>query len=236
MPNGETYAIFDGMFLRNHENKYVFEYGGRDKSESLLFDFVSADGTIWGNPYENSGWGIHETLTSNGSYYNVGSSSTIKCFDVVFIDSSHSPHDTTWGIVDLPDVVVAKGIGIVPSSGYSYLNGCIINGVQYGTITDVENKNNIIKNFKLNQNYPNPFNPTTQLSYQLPKSGFVNLTVYNIIGQEIATLVNKQQSTGSYEVKFDASGLTSGIYFYKLHASTASGTSFVESKKMLLIK
>jgi len=85
--------------------------------------------------------------------------------------------------------------------------------------------------FKLDQNYPNPFNPSTTISYQLPTSGQVTLKVYNILGDEVASLINEEKPAGSYEVKFDASQLSSGIYFYKLQTG-----SFIETKKMMLLK
>lgn len=87
------------------------------------------------------------------------------------------------------------------------------------------------REFALNQNYPNPFNPTTVISYQLPAAGKVTLKVYDILGNEIAALVNQEQPAGMYEVKFDASGLSSGVYFYRL-----STGSFTETKKMMLLR
>ena len=87
------------------------------------------------------------------------------------------------------------------------------------------------ENFELSQNYPNPFNPTTNISYQIPKAGFVSLKVYNIIGNEIATLVNQEKPAGDYKVQFDTHNLASGTYFYKL---TAGGVSLY--KKMIVIK
>jgi len=85
--------------------------------------------------------------------------------------------------------------------------------------------------FKLNQNYPNPFNPRTIIKYDVPELRFVTLTVYDVLGSEIATLINEEKPEGSYEVKFDGIGLPSGIYFYRLQAG-----SFVETKKMVLMK
>jgi hypothetical protein len=89
----------------------------------------------------------------------------------------------------------------------------------------------IITEYALEQNYPNPFNPITTIRYQLPQDGMVTLKVYDILGSEVATLVNEQKTSGRYEVNFDASRLASGVYIYKL----TSG-SYVSSKKMLLVK
>ena len=80
----------------------------------------------------------------------------------------------------------------------------------------LKKKNHLLKSFTLEQNYPNPFNPSTVISYQLPVSSDVTLKVYDVLGNEVATLVNEEKSAGSYEVEFSADGLTSGIYFYKL--------------------
>jgi len=83
----------------------------------------------------------------------------------------------------------------------------------------------------LSQNYPNPFNPSTQISYKLPRSAHVQLKVYNLLGEEVASLENSQKRAGTHSVTFDASGLSSGIYYYRLQTS-----DFLEVKSMTLIK
>jgi hypothetical protein len=95
-------------------------------------------------------------------------------------------------------------------------------------ISDLENR---ISNFSLEQNYPNPFNPLTVISYQLPVESWVTIKVYNLLGVEVATLVNEEKKIGRYEVEFDGSKLTSGIYFYRLQ----SGKN-IQIKKMILVK
>ena len=93
--------------------------------------------------------------------------------------------------------------------------------------------------FSLSQNYPNPFNPTTKIRYQLPNSMNVTLKVFDILGQEVATLVNERQNAGSYSLEFSptnlarqtAGGLASGVYFYRLRAG-----DFIQQRKMLLLK
>ncbi|MBC8043115.1 MAG: T9SS type A sorting domain-containing protein [Rhizobacter sp.] len=87
------------------------------------------------------------------------------------------------------------------------------------------------KQFELSQNYPNPFNPATTIRYQLPSAGDVKLKVYDVLGREVASLVNERQKAGSYAVSFNASKLSSGVYFYRLTTG-----NFVQTKKMLLIK
>ena len=98
-------------------------------------------------------------------------------------------------------------------------------------IVSINSEIEIPNKFELFQNYPNPFNPSTQISYQLPENSFVNLVVYNIIGQKVAELVNQEKTSGKYSVKFDASNLPSGVYIYKLQAG-----EFSSVKKMLLTK
>jgi len=107
------------------------------------------------------------------------------------------------------------------------------------SVTDADKNLNRPNDFVLYQNYPNPFNPTTKIKYQIPnviaseakQSVLVTLKVYDAIGTVVRTLVNEEKSFGEYDVRFDASGLPSGIYFYRLEA-----VNYTETKKMLLLK
>jgi len=143
-------------------------------------------------------------------------------------------------------VDLAKGLGKVwqgggESPGRMDIKGAVIGGVLYGDttniITSVENnsRNILPSTIELRQNYPNPFNPTTTINYQLPEADFVSLKVYDILGKEVAVLVNEHKNPGHYSVTFDASsvsgGLPSGVYIYKLQAG-----EFSSVKKMLLTK
>ena len=102
-----------------------------------------------------------------------------------------------------------------------------------GIPTAVEEEKNpaTVSNFELQQNYPNPFNPTTQIRFSLPEQSQVTLKVYNILGKEIATLVNDVKSAGVHEINFDGSGLASGVYFYTLQTG-----KFTQTHKMILMK
>jgi hypothetical protein len=123
-----------------------------------------------------------------------------------------------------------------------YLKGCVIDGRVYGdttfTVSSVDD-NKTLMSFELFQNYPNPFNPKTIIRYSVSDLSYVTIKVYDILGNTIKTLVSEDKPTGSYEVGFDATGLLSGTYFYRITAdnpSAGSGPGFIETKKMLLIK
>ena len=87
------------------------------------------------------------------------------------------------------------------------------------------------KKYFLHQNYPNPFNPITTISFEIPEKTRVSLKIYNVIGKEIATLIDKEMFPGIYELPWDASKVASGIYFYQL-----SGENFIQTKKMILLR
>ena len=89
----------------------------------------------------------------------------------------------------------------------------------------------VTTSYKLNQNYPNPFNPSTIISYSVPNQSKVTLKVYNILGSEVATLVDETKPAGNYNVTFNAARLSSGVYFYQLKAG-----NFVSTKKLMLLK
>ena len=123
-------------------------------------------------------------------------------------------------------------VSYASSSGYrEWLVGAIIDGVTYGT-TGLNPISNIIPDkYALHQNYPNPFNPSTKIKFDIPDNGAVKLKVYDVIGNEVAILVNTNLLAGTYEYSFDGSILSSGVYFYSLETG-----DFKETKRMLLIK
>lgn len=121
------------------------------------------------------------------------------------------------------DSCLALYSGIGPVNVYSAF-GCS------GTITGIPNTETPV-NYSLKQNYPNPFNPSTKISFAMPKQGFVSLKIYDILGKEVQTLVSEVKPAGEYLVDFNASGLQSGVYFYKLETE-----GFSRTMKMLLVK
>ena len=117
-------------------------------------------------------------------------------------------------------------------------DGWILKQMSPKRVTFVDGETSVPKEFVLYQNYPNPFNPGTLIRYDAPVDGVVSLKVYNLLGQEVRTLVNEQQTAGHHEVAFDGKSLTSGVYFYRLTVVPSDGrqASFVDTKKMVLTK
>ncbi|MDR3610592.1 MAG: T9SS type A sorting domain-containing protein, partial [Ignavibacteriaceae bacterium] len=99
------------------------------------------------------------------------------------------------------------------------------------SVTGVKENTIVPLNFNLSQNYPNPFNPSTVINYSIPRAGLVSLKIYDILGREIRTLLNENKTPGNYSVNFNAHGLSSGVYFYRLTMGTYS-----DVKKLMLLK
>jgi hypothetical protein len=178
---------------------------------------------------ENSAQGIAYIYSNESSSYGPG---------------EHRYSMESWTITDfnvaIEDEWFAMGMDSRDNSPTYYINWDGWNQahvpyleVVFDHLVSVEFNMGLIipKDFSLEQNYPNPFNPSTAISYQLPVNGFVTLKVYDVLGNEIATLVNEEKPQGKYEVDFTAKNLPSGIYFYKLQAG-----NFIETKKMVLMK
>ncbi|MBZ0199326.1 MAG: T9SS type A sorting domain-containing protein [Ignavibacteriaceae bacterium] len=100
-----------------------------------------------------------------------------------------------------------------------------------GVVSSMSESSSVLSRSELFQNYPNPFNPVTEIHYRIKERGFTQLKVYDILGYEIAALVNEEKQQGSYSVSFDGSNLPSGVYFYSLRVN-----GFVENKKMILLR
>ena len=141
--------------------------------------------------------------------------------------------DTIWIAQDnwiVQDIIPGQyvDISILPVDPFSIMG---LETKLTDEVVSVKNEEPVLQSFTLEQNYPNPFNPSTTIRYSIPTSEFVTLKVYDVLGNEVATLVNEEKPAGSFEVNFSAVELSSGIYFYKLQVG-----SFIETKKMILLK
>lgn len=104
-------------------------------------------------------------------------------------------------------------------------------GVSENIILDIKSKPNFPIDFILEQNYPNPFNPTTIISYRIPKTSYVKVNIFDVLGNDVATLVNEYQSPNNYRISFNAANLSNGVYYYKITANNFSAV-----RKMILLK
>ncbi len=170
-------------------------------------------------PFFTNGTNLLVEICYNNSYYT--NYSTVR--------TSPTAGNDYWGRYG--DLLTAGGCGY---TGWTSSVGPIgkANTIFETIIDNIKNTGTgIPETYALSQNYPNPFNPTTKINFSIPKSGMVSLKVYDILGKEVSTLVNQNISAGNYTYEFDASRLSSGIYFYRLNVN-----GFSEVKKMSLIK
>ncbi len=259
VPSTGSTAIFKGRTLPNYENLSLSSFHGviddsevrplyrparslkdawniargYDSQGNVIIDPTTSSPTkfpLSGDPVTGQGWNYE---------FNTGGGAGFMFFSGPF---TLAPSDTQWTM-----------IAVVPGLGEDRLNSItqmrrkaeILRSLPYdslafGTtsypITDVEYEGTpVATNFKLEQNYPNPFNPSTNIGFRIADPGFVTLKVYDVLGNEVATLVNEELSAGEYEVEFNALSTnhhpSSGIYFYTLIAG-----DFKSTKKLILLK
>jgi hypothetical protein len=190
------------------------------KYSNVLVDSANADGTgLFGEMFVDDGSGHTrvELQDGNHKYHNAWDPSLINDPNLVQIKKGDR-------FTELNGVLFFSfsNYKLVPRKDNDFV-GYLPNGI--------EDEINLPTQYSLNQNYPNPFNPATTISYSLPKAGDVNLKIFNVLGQEVKSLVNQFQNVGTYTVTFDASSLPSGVYFYSLNAD-----NFSQVKKMMLLK
>ena len=200
-------------------------------------------------------------LTGNGASYStdggfswISSSGTVAGgYDIKFVNDSigysgapsvQIPKSTdggkTFGYQTSPILAVLQTSVLRDDTLLAWMggSGMVHTNDGGGTLVNIkQNESEIPDNFKLNQNYPNPFNPKTIINYELKIAGYVKLKAFDIQGKEIAELVNSKQGQGIYNVDFDGSGLSSGVYFYEIKIfDEKSNNVFTDTKKMVLIR
>ncbi len=177
---------------------------------------------------------------------------SVLLFDSTVLITGGSFEPEIWEIYDpktqtiifydtLPHIVFEPELEMFPDGRIVSLGGYTFNGgnVEWSNqclmytprVTSVTEEHSFVTDFSLSQNYPNPFNPTTIINFQITEPDFVTLKVFDVLGKEVATLVNEEKSAGIYEEDFNGAKLSSGIYFYQLHSG-----NFVETKKMIFLK
>ncbi|MBN2426617.1 MAG: T9SS type A sorting domain-containing protein [Calditrichaceae bacterium] len=220
-PDGSIFAIKTSVYVRKHESSNLIAFG------------VSKGGGVQFTNYEYS-LGITYLIVVKYKFDNDNPDKVSLWINPAFSLSESEPTVSITTGTDIPEIA---NIIISQLIGSNAPPNAIIDGIQITTnwseiSTSIKTHNpEPAVSFLLNQNYPNPFNPITVIKYQLPVTSDVRLTVYNILGQIMETLIDEKQSAGNYQVKFDGSELVSGVYFYELRTNY-----FVECKRMLLFK
>ena len=233
------------MAIDDLGNVYVTgkSYGGVGTNYDYATIKYNSDGdSIWVNRYNGPGSDIDEGISiALDKFYNVyvtGRSDGLS-YDYATI-KYNSTGDENWVVrysnggsgssSDEASSLYVDTLSNVYVTGMSALDYVTVKYVQAPTSVD-NASSDIPDRFTLEQNYPNPFNPSTSIQYALGSMQYVSLKIYDVLGNEVATLVNEEKSAGDYEINYNALQLSSGIYFYKLQAG-----SFVETKKMILTK
>jgi len=214
-------------FFRQSDNR-IFILNTKDSTESMLYDFNAETGESWELPEEfYCSYGKEITLVSKSDTVETPAGTFYNCYHFM-----HSPYCVDAGITD---TWLAEGIGKVRYKAIFLAGEGDFVLTDYITLVEKNSEQFENFSFRLFQNYPNPFNPTTSIEYRVGSSEYVTLKVYDVLGREVATLVNEEKLPGNYEVEFNPlSGiwnLASGIYFYRLQANGYSST-----KKMILLK
>jgi hypothetical protein len=244
--NGYCYAVGANGTIRRSTNNGTNWSGQTSGTNNLLYDVrfpnigmmtilfaIGSNGTILKTTNAGVNWNPLTSGTNNDLHeihfttyeigYTVGNNGTIRNTTnggANWVSQTSGTTNNLWSVF-----FVGYTVGFAVGE----------NGTIRKTTTGITGinpvSNNIPDNYKLLQNYPNPFNPSTNISFQLPKNSMTKISVYDILGNEVISLVNEQLIAGTYEISFDASKLPSGVYFCAMQAE-----GFSETKRMILSK
>ena len=247
MPNGKIYKYFleteDYTFLNEYyfriDTNNIFQYYGDSvacpERDFKYLDFTIKDSSFWEicrdlGPCGNAR-GVANTYYDYTYYTYLNKPLESKHFQDVLLDAT----DTIWTPCEGREYWLSKAIGITRifyfNVGDFWLTGAIINGQQFGTLVSVEDEINIIPSAFQMQAYPNPFNSTVNFNITLPENGMTEIYLFNILGEKISTILNDYKRSGSYNIKFNADNLPSGIYL-----ATLQQGSMNTAHKIILLK
>jgi len=185
-----------------------------------------------GNLVKDPGFGskIGQVVDGTGSNVGVGLLPWITAIDAGTAGTDYYAFARTNG-ANMPAWPLAEVSQLYAANLSKAPDGLVYGDTAWSILTAITAPSSVVAAFKLDNNYPNPFNPTTQINYSIAKSGYTTLKVYNVLGQEVATLFAGNQTVGSHVATFDGNRFASGVYFYTLH----NAGNFI-TKKMVLLK
>jgi len=211
---------------------------GGTTNRNYLASYNTSTGTLnsW-NPDPNQV--VHAVVIKGSTVYVAGNFTTVaggvttRNHLAAFDTASSTTTDWNPNANDLTSAIATTSTEIYVGGSFSIISGIGRQSVagMDDPLTSIISEGTLPASISLEQNYPNPFNPSTSINYQVSNISQVILKVYDVLGNEVATLVNEEQPSGSYEVEFDASGFASGMYLYRLQSG-----SFIGTKKMILMK
>jgi hypothetical protein len=202
-------------------------------ADLYLIKTNSSGDTLWTRIYEG-GAGYSLQQTTDGGYIVTGVSNWASLYLIKLNLSGDTLWMKTYGqnpSYDFGSSVQQTTDGGYIVSGSSYMDVYLVKTLGDGTVSVSDDRNVMPITFALLQNFPNPFNPSTKIKYSVPRISHVQIKVFDVLGNEIETLVDEEKPAGAYELTWNAEGLPSGVYFYQLIAG-----SFVETKKMIFLK
>ena len=242
---GESVKSGLGVFATTNMGATWIEVNNGLPPQTTIFSMVflnnelfgtSTDGRVFksinnGGLWTRSDLGISFFYNEIHAINKFGNNLLVGCDDGIFLSTNQGAY---WVLqnIGLRFGTQIERNALIQSGNYVFVaanNGVYRKPVSQVSIQNISNA--VPDKYLLGQNYPNPFNPVTKIRFEIPKSSFVNLVVYNTSGREVALLINEKLNAGVYEKTFDASSLTSGVYFYRI-----TSDNFTETKKMLLIK
>ncbi|GAB6283616.1 MAG: hypothetical protein STSR0008_24000 [Ignavibacterium sp.] len=233
--------VYSQSIIFNKDSLYIDDEGFYDDPRDSLF-------------IKNSGINelVIDSIYTNKIYsypVKVCTKDTSYLFYIIFDQHPSplaiSPQDSIKLIFYTPDLCpICDGSSSTNFEDTLYFRSNALNTSTYliyisgkGFASDVNDENNLQKEYSLSQNYPNPFNPSTIIKYSLPFNSNVKLKIYNSLGEEIITLVNETKSAGYFEAVWNAANISSGVYFYSIEAKSLDGeNNFRAVKKMLMVK